>query len=51
MNNIKIIEKKNNSNYKVCLGAYEKKNNNSNKYLSKGDNNNKSYGKNKTNCT
>ena len=36
MNNIKIIEKKNN-NYKVCLGTYEKSNNinNSNKYLSK----------------
>ena len=39
MNNIKIIEKKNN-NYKVCLGTFEKNNNNninnnSNKYLSK----------------
>jgi hypothetical protein len=35
MNNIKIIEKKNNNNYKVCLGAYEKNNINSNKDLSK----------------
>ena len=36
MNNIKIIEKKNN-NYKVCLGTCDKNNNinNSNKYLSK----------------